>query len=117
MVKILDRSPHSKIGSRHEEQEVSAAAGVRDGLGESGASQNEYLAAENRILRAKLPLRLRLSDPERAALAEIGKRPKGKALRAVACVAKPDIILVWYRIGLVSKAHREDGTREYRLGL
>ena len=28
--------------------------------------QNEYLAAENRILRARLPSRLRLSDPERA---------------------------------------------------
>jgi len=26
--------------------------------------QNEYLAAENRILRAHLPKRLRLSDPE-----------------------------------------------------
>ena len=25
--------------------------------------QNEYLAAENRILRAHLPTRLRLSDP------------------------------------------------------
>ncbi len=34
--------------------------------------QNEYLATENRILKAKLPARLRLSDPERAALAEIG---------------------------------------------
>ena len=34
--------------------------------------QNEYLAAENRILRAKLPSRLRLSDPELATLAEIG---------------------------------------------
>ena len=27
--------------------------------------QNEYLAAENRILRAHLPQRLRLTDPER----------------------------------------------------
>src|SRR6202051_2784554 len=36
--------------------------------------QNEYLAAENRILRAHLPTRLRLSDPERSTLAEIGKR-------------------------------------------
>jgi hypothetical protein len=26
--------------------------------------QNEYLAAENRILRAHLPARIRLSDPE-----------------------------------------------------
>src|SRR5436305_5877651 len=29
--------------------------------------QNEYLAAENRILRAHLPARMRLSDPERFA--------------------------------------------------
>jgi len=36
--------------------------------------QNEYLAAENRVLRAHLPGRLRLSDPERRTLAEIGKR-------------------------------------------
>ena len=36
--------------------------------------QNEYLARENRILRAHLPARVRLSDPERSTLAEIGKR-------------------------------------------
>ena len=36
--------------------------------------QNEYLAAENRILRTHLPPRLRLSDPERRTLGEIGKR-------------------------------------------
>jgi hypothetical protein len=59
--------------------------------------QNEYLGAENRILRAKLPSRLRLSNPERATLAEIGKRLGRKALREVACVAKPDTILAWYR--------------------
>src|SRR5436309_3992311 len=39
--------------------------------------QNEYLAAENRILRAHLPARMRLSDPERSTLAEIGKRVAG----------------------------------------
>ena len=59
--------------------------------------QNEYLAAENRILRAHLPARLRLSDPERRTLAEIGKRLGRKALEKVACVAKPDTILAWYR--------------------
>src|SRR6202158_5947294 len=59
--------------------------------------QNEYLAAENRILRAKLLSRLRLSDPERASLAEIGKRLGRKALREIARVAKPDAILAWYR--------------------
>jgi putative transposase len=50
--------------------------------------QNEYLAAENRILRAKLLSRLLLSKPERASLAEIGKRLGRKALREVARVAK-----------------------------
>jgi transposase InsO family protein len=59
--------------------------------------QNEYLAAENFILRAQLPARLRLSDPERTTLAEIGKRLGRKALAQVACVAKPDTILAWHR--------------------
>src|SRR3954465_9538584 len=59
--------------------------------------QNEYLAAENRILRAYLPARMRLSDPERSTLAETGKRLGRAALQQVACVAKPDTILAWYR--------------------
>ena len=65
--------------------------------------QNEYLAAENRILRAHLPARLRLSDPERSKLAEIGKRLGRKALAHVACVAKPDTMLAWYRRLIASK--------------
>ena len=59
--------------------------------------QNEYLAAENRILRAHLPARIRLSDPERSTLAEIGKRLGRASLQQVACVAKPDTILAWYQ--------------------
>jgi hypothetical protein len=59
--------------------------------------RNEYLAAENRILRAHLPARLRLTDPERSTLAEIGKRLGRKALEDVACEAKPDTMLQWYR--------------------
>src|SRR5215475_6481914 len=59
--------------------------------------QNEYLAAENRILRAHLPTRLLLSDSERRTLADIGKRLGRKALDKVAQVAKPNTILAWYR--------------------
>jgi putative transposase len=59
--------------------------------------QNEYLAAENRILRAHLPIRMRITDPERSTLAEIGRRLGRKALKRVACVAKADTILAWYR--------------------
>jgi putative transposase len=71
--------------------------------------QNEYLAAENRILRAHLPSRLRLSDPQRSTLAEIGKGLGRKALEQVACVAKPDTILAWYH-RLV--ARKFDGSRQ-----
>ena len=58
---------------------------------------NEYLVAENRILRSHIPSRLRLSDPERSTLAEIGKRLDRKELQLVASVAQPDTILAWYR--------------------
>ena len=74
--------------------------------------RNEYLAAENRILRAKLPSRLRLSNPELATLAEIGKRLGRKALREVACVAKPDTILGWYR-RLVAQKFDGSKVRQY----
>ena len=70
--------------------------------------QNEYLAAENRILRARLPSRLRLSDPERCTLAEIGKRLGRRGLKQVACTAKPDTILAWYRRLI---ARKFDGSR------
>ena len=59
--------------------------------------QVEYLAAENRILRAHAPARLRLSDAERTTLAEIGKRLGRKGLAKAAQVAKPETILGWWR--------------------
>jgi putative transposase len=70
--------------------------------------QNEYLASENRILRAHLPTRLRLSDAERSTLAEIGKRLGRKALKEVARTAKPDTILGWYQRLI---ARKFDGSR------
>src|SRR6266700_755158 len=73
--------------------------------------QNEYLAAENRILRAHLPKRLRLSDPERSTLAEIGRRLGRTALQHVACVARLETILAWYRKLI---ARKFDGSK-YRL--
>ena len=75
--------------------------------------KNEYLAAENRILRAHLPARLRLSDPERSTLGGIGKRLGRKALAQVACVAKPDAILARYR-RLIAK--KFDGSKHSKSG-
>ncbi len=73
--------------------------------------RNEYLVAENRILKAQLKGRLRLSDGERANLGEIGHRLGRKALGEVVTVALPDTILAWYR-RLV--ARKFDGSRARR---
>jgi putative transposase len=59
--------------------------------------RNEYLTAENQILRGQLKGRPKLSDAERAKLGEIGRRLGRKALGDVATAALPDTILGWYR--------------------
>jgi putative transposase len=74
-------------------------------------ARNEYLAAENRILKAQLKGRLKLSDAERATLGEIGHRLGRKVLGEVANVARPDTILAWYR-KLV--ARKFDGSKARR---
>jgi hypothetical protein len=73
--------------------------------------QNEYLAAENRILKSHCEHVLRLNDGERSTLAEIGKRLGRKALQQVACVAGPDTILAWYRRLI---ARKFDGSKQRR---
>ena len=55
--------------------------------------RNEYLVAENCILRDQIKGRLQLSDVERQTLAEIGQKLGKKALEEVAHVVKPDTIL------------------------
>jgi hypothetical protein len=65
--------------------------------------RNEYLAAENRILKAQIKTRLQFSDAERATLAEIGHRLGRKALEEVAATVKPDTILGWYRKLIANK--------------
>ena len=59
--------------------------------------RNEYLVAENRILRAQILGGVKLSDGDRRTLAEIGKRLGRKALTEVASIVQPDTILAWHR--------------------
>src|SRR5207302_11312800 len=73
--------------------------------------RNEYLAAENRILRGRIKDRLLLSEGEKATLAEIARRLGGKALADVAATAKPDTILGWYRKLIANKF---DGSKSRR---
>jgi putative transposase len=74
-------------------------------------ARDEYLVAENRILKAQLKGRLKLSDAERATLAEIGHRLGRRILGEIANVARPDTILAWYR-KLV--ARKFDGSKARR---
>ena len=74
-------------------------------------ARNEYLAAENLILKAQLKGRLNLSNAERATLGEIGHRLGRKVLGEVATVARPDTILAWYRKLVASKF---DGSKARR---
>ena len=73
--------------------------------------RNEYLVAENRILKAQIKASLRFSDPERTTLAEISHRLGRKALEEVAAAAKPDTILGWYRKLIANKF---DGSKARR---
>src|ERR1700726_4792452 len=73
--------------------------------------RNEYLAAENRILKAQLKGCLKLSDAQRAKLGEIGHRLGRKSLSEVATTALPDTILAWYRRLI---ARKFDGSRARR---
>ncbi len=63
--------------------------------------RNEYLAAENRILRNQIKGRLRLLESEKATLAEIAHRLGREALKDIAATATPD-----YDLRLVSETHR-----------
>ena len=65
--------------------------------------RNEYLAAENCILRGQIKGRLLLSEGERTTLAEIAHRLGRRALEDVAATAKPDTILGWYRKLIANK--------------
>jgi hypothetical protein len=70
--------------------------------------RNEYLAAENEILRSKLGKRMNLTDSERIRLAKLGKKLGKKALKGVSAIVRPETILRWYR-NLVAK--KFDGSK------
>jgi len=74
--------------------------------------RNEYIAAENEILKSKLKGRIIFKDTERIGLAKIGKQMGLKALKGVACIVKPETILSWYR-KLIAKKFDGSKFRKY----
>jgi transposase InsO family protein len=73
--------------------------------------RNEYLVAENRILRNQIAGRVRLTDGERTTLAALGKRLGKQALAEVMSVVTPETLLAWHR-RLIAK--KFDGSQHRR---
>ncbi len=59
--------------------------------------RNAYVVAENRLLRQQINGRVPLTDSDRRALAEIGRKLGKKVLAEIATIATPDTILAWHR--------------------
>ena len=70
---------------------------IRASVDEELRLRHAYLATENRILRQQIFGRVPLTDSDRKALAEIGKKLGRQALEEIATVAKPNTILAWHR--------------------
>jgi putative transposase len=59
--------------------------------------QNEYLRLENRILKEKVPGRIRFTDEERRSLAEAALAMGCSLMKEVVSIVKPETILAWQR--------------------
>ena len=59
--------------------------------------QNEYLRLENRILREKIPGRLRFADEERRSLVEAASAMGRSLMKEVVSIVKPETILAGQR--------------------
>ena len=70
---------------------------VTNSLDQELRLRNEYLLAENRLVRQQVRGRLLLTDSDRKELAAIGQQLGRKALAEMATVAKADTILAWHR--------------------
>ena len=59
--------------------------------------QNEYLRAENRILKSKIKGRIRFNDEDRRALVNAALVMGRKLMQQVVGIVKPEPILAWRR--------------------
>lgn len=70
---------------------------ISGSVDEEFLKRNEYLLAENHLLRERIEGRLKFTDHERIKLAKLGKALGKKALEDICTVVKPDTILAWHR--------------------
>lgn len=70
----------------------------------------EYLKAENRILRDKLPKRITVTPAERSRLLKLGKR-LGEVIKAVISVVHPSTFARWIREEAAGKLPKKRGRK------
>jgi putative transposase len=97
ILRIVNDAPAERLGQGAVMDWARILAYATGTVDQELLARNEYLTAENHILKAQLNGRLKLSDAERGALGEIGHRLGRKALADLATIARPDTILGWYR--------------------
>lgn len=68
----------------------------------------EYLKAENRILRSKLPKRIEVTSAERARLIKLGERV-GSAIKELITIVHPGTFTRWLREKKVSRVPKKNG--------
>lgn len=68
---------------------------ISGSIDEELIKRNEYLAAENRILRSHIEGRLRLTNPERITLAKLGKNDSGDF--SISTIERPYKYFDWTR--------------------
>lgn len=93
-------------------ESIEALALISGKVEEEILVRNEYLAAENEILKSKIKGRIVFKDTERIRLAKIGKRMGLKALKDIAFIVKPETILAWNR-KLIAKKYDGSEFRKY----
>jgi transposase len=59
--------------------------------------QNEYLRLENRMLKERIPGRIRFTDEERRSLVEAALAMGRSLMKEVVSIVKPETILAWQR--------------------
>ena len=59
--------------------------------------QNEYLRAENKILKSKIKGRIRFTDDDRGSLVDAALAMGRKLMQEVVNIVKPETILAWQR--------------------
>src|SRR5215467_12774971 len=83
---------------RHARQQMGEAARIRDGISQPAPAPPVRIPHRGEPDSPFAPPgQAALVYPERCTLAAIGKRLGRQCLAEVACVAKPDTILAWYR--------------------